>query len=342
VFPVILSPGGTTPDSSGNPNILVGQHATGVVSIAPDASNQSCPCGLSNFRWNVSGTTFQSWSPTTPPIGTAPANSQASYFNGGPIPATNPTSWYWNDLNGASETVSCTVTVTPPAGTGSAFDTTVNAPKPVNVVVPSWTAANSTGYGYVGYPNSSQALYLFAGPSAAMQQNNQTDGSVWITTVSSPLPIFTGAGQWGYAQIINPGENFVLTDGSRAASTDSGVPALDNTFPYEGTHALDGGKQKDGDAPALPLNDVFAEVFMTDQFKTYLMFRPSGSNTSWVPLAETGWNPYFDAKKPNPGGWANFPQNTSTGSVLLIFDFKAQNVFPSWNKVLAKGTALFH
>ena len=40
-------------------------------------------------------------------------------------------------------------------------------------------------------------------------------------------------------------------------------------FPYERTHALDGGSQRNGDAPALPLNDAFARVILTDQFKTH-------------------------------------------------------------------------
>ncbi len=335
VSPVTISPGGAIQDSSGGYNILVGQGCgVGLSGIPSTLRNNTA--NPPTYQWSVSGATFQDWS-----VVSDPNNQSHTTEVDGPGPLTNSTAhWFWNDAQQTPETVTCTATVTPPAGQGSQFS--VTATQKVTVYVPSWTATNATGYGYVGYPNSSQSLELYAGPSAAMQQKNQTDGSVWVATVSSPLAAFTGAGQWGYAQIINPGENFVLTDGSRAASTDSGVPALDNTFPYEGTHTLDGGQQKDGDAPALPLNDAFAEVFMTDVFKTYLMFRPSGSDTRWVPLAETGWDTEFDAKEPGSGHWTDYPANTSAGPVLPIFDFKPQNVYPSWNKVLPKGTALFH
>ena len=70
--------GGTTPDSSGNQHILVGQQCTGTVNGIPAALQP-----YATYKWSVSGTwTFQDWEPTTPafPKASPPTLCQSAGF----------------------------------------------------------------------------------------------------------------------------------------------------------------------------------------------------------------------------------------------------------------------
>ena len=146
VSPVTISLGGTTPDTSGNQDILVGQQCTASLVGIPAS------CTVSNYQWNVSGTTFQAWSNTTPANYSSTgastpgslANPMASYKSNG-FGATTSTSlsWYWVDAMTTTETITCTATVTPPAGDGAAFS--VTATQKVIVYVPKIIAATGMG-----------------------------------------------------------------------------------------------------------------------------------------------------------------------------------------------------
>jgi len=324
-FPVFINLGGTTPDSNQNPNILVGQQCTPTVVVGADQSGHNFAGTLSNFRWVPSGTTFESWTVSSD-------NSHTTEVDA--IPATNPTQWYWNDLQGASETVKCTVTVTPPTGQGSPFDLTVTAPKPVSVWVPTVNQnSNFVGAGYVGPYNPSNPIWMFAAPPASTSTTHYAEGSTWKTSISMPAtPTFSGTGTYGYAQIIVPGETLTDGNGKSYPGPHNGLAGLDGTFPYlSDTYFADSRLYSDGDSPALPLADTFTSTALTDTFHTYLMFKPPGSN-QWVPLAESLWLTNFNASEPSTG-WANFPATQSVGPVSLGYNFVRQNTFPSWTAV---------
>ncbi len=103
-FPVTINLAGTTPDASGNLNILVGQGCTASLSGLPAFA--TAPGNTTTYLWLNNGVTFQSWSATTPPIGTAPANPNASYYVGGMGVQNHSTDhWYWNDLKNTTEIV---------------------------------------------------------------------------------------------------------------------------------------------------------------------------------------------------------------------------------------------
>lgn len=330
---------GTTPDSSGNLNILVGQGCT--------ASLVGIPSNLlpyTTYSWTIPGITFQSWNGDS---GNTPVTAVT-----GSGRLDQPTAhWFWSDTAG-NKTVTCTATVTPPTGQGAQFTLTVT--QQVNLQVPVVQKnTNSTGLGYVGLYTSATAPGIFAGATPLMKNNGQEDGSTWATSVSLPLaPAYSGTGIWGYAQIIRPGKYVTGDDGNQIPSTDTstGLAGLDNAFPYASTHSTDGISYNDGDTPVLDkLSDLLASVEMDDAFYTYLMFKPPTApsaavpnDVQWVPLTQSVWSTSLHVSRPATGHWTDFPPNTSVGPVNLGSNFITQTTHPSWEKVFVKGTPFIH
>ena len=333
---------GTTPDATGNQNILVGQGCKAILSGIPSAL-----LPYTTYAWSVSGTTFQDWEPTTPPFPNAnpptQANSQASYYDPGPGIQTNPTyHWYWNDLGPKPppETVKCTATVTPPAGQGSPF--TVTATQNVTVYVPTRSPNTNT----IGDGRVIQST-LIAQPSPTMINNLQEFGSSWTTGVSLPATPAFGSGQWCYAQLIIPGE-YLTIDGVLQTSTDTTRgEGLDASFPYmlsppdTGLESTDGYAYHEGDSPNLPVNNNFDSATLTDTFHTWVMFKPPGNDVRWVPLSETRWSTDFMAYIP-AGGWTTFPATETTGSMALVYDFVEVNNFPMWTQIVPNKATFNH
>ncbi len=337
-YPITINLTGTTPDSSGNLNILVGQGCGASISGLPGGTGWGTPV----YAWSVSGTAFQQWSPTTPAIGTAPANPNASYYVGGYGPSTNPTAkWYWNDPNNASETVSCTVTLTPPAGQGNQFS--VTATKTVAVQVPRWIGTETAGYMQVNTsaPNAQGGFRLYAGPPAG--QAGQAGGINWTATTSSPLPFNTGTLQ--LVQIITPydGYNTSLVPGLTHSDPNNGLIGLDTQCPY-GWASLPtnfgGGPTPytSNDSPSLPLDNTRVSAVMQHTFTDFLMFVPPGTDIQWVPLATSGWSTNGSATIPPSGNWADYVATYGSDSAGTVSTsnggtFTAGNTFPTWTRI---------
>ena len=201
ISPVTINLAGTTPDSSGNLNILVGQHCTASLVGIPSG------CTVSNYQWSVTGTTFQTWSSDTPAVGGNSYNPDASYEVDGPGPLTNSTAgWYWNDHAQTAETVSFTATVTPPAGQGSAF--TVAVTQKVTVMLPVWQCKGVGGDMQVNTanpPSNGTDYWLHAGPLAG---SGETGGMDWRATVSPPSGTTFGAGSLEMVQLVIPNMSY--------------------------------------------------------------------------------------------------------------------------------------
>jgi len=313
--------------------------------VGLDSFGQSCSCTLSNFKWTVGGTTFQSWSPTTPafPNATPPtaANPSASYYDPGPGPLTNPTAhWYWNDPNQATETVSCTATVTPPTGQGAAFP--VTATRKVSVQLPAWTATGTGGYMQVNTanPDVTGTIALYAGPSAGQQS-----GMNWSANVFSSA-LFT-SGTLVLVQTATPSRSYITYTGV-------GVPGVTHTDPENGKLGLDTrypyhwNTYGSYSPPALPvpyttyddpwqvLNGI-ASIVLQDQFSDYLMFMPPGSDSQLVPLATFAWGTNGSATIPTTGNWADYVKQNGSDKAGTVSPasqpFTASNGFPSWAQI---------
>jgi hypothetical protein len=329
VYPVIISPGGATPDGNGGYVILVGQHCASTLSPPPPG------CTYSNYQWSVTGTTFQSWS--VGPNASGQAQGMTTLISGpGSLNVAAP-SWYWNDLssgqgNSTTETISCSATVTPPAGEGSAF--TVTATQKVNVWTPVWSCTETGGDVQVSIdPNNNPYNYywLWAGPLAGA---SSTGGMAWYANVSAPAaPVEFGAGSLFMVQLIIPEMSytqFPLTEPPTSfVWSTNGQEGLDTSDPYPWVQQPPQYTTYfAGDAPGIPLNNMYS-ASLGDQFEDYLMYTPP-SSAQPVPVAHFVWTTNGNATLPSSGNWAKLdPAGTVTPSGTGS-KFLPQNSFPAW------------
>lgn len=359
-FPITISLPGTTRDSDGNDNILIGQFCTALLAGIPSS------CTVSGYQWSVGGTTFQSWSPNAPNT----FNSGPSQYIDGPGPLTYPTaSWYWNDSQMTLETVSCTATVTPPAGEGSPF--TVTAQKQVKVYIPIVYAYGVGGTMQVNASSGGdQSIELYAGP---IPGSGELGGMNWHAKLSSPVPALFATGTLGIAQVISPYARFTTSNQPQTPQTSPDLaetntqmayiqavnPALSrpNTKTYYGSQngqtGLDGGfpypwvtvsfSDGDkvgflgGDEPGFPLDNSYLSAELDDNFVDYLMYKAPGSS-QWVPVSAFHWVANGNVTLPSTGRWSDFTGSagsvTSSGSQT---QFVPANSFPSWTQTLGPG-----
>ncbi|MGI4789482.1 MAG: hypothetical protein ACRYFS_11605 [Janthinobacterium lividum] len=350
VYPVTLSLGGTTPDANGGLNILIGQHCSSSLNGIPSAllNNTANP---PTYAWSVSGSTFQTWSADTPSfpvivggvqIGIIPENPDATYEVDGPIPSTNPTGWYWNDLakgtgNSTQETVSCTATVTPPAGQGSAF--TVSATQPVTVWTPVWTATGNGSAISVDNKYQPPDFWLHAG--YAITGLGAFSGMAWKANLAAPpAPVLFGVGSLALVQIITSNDCGFMTNTALSVPlpySSNGQTGLDLSWPYPwGTSlptSVGGMYYTAGDSPGVPL--ILARSAHDNvSFEDHLMYCPPGS-LQYVSVAKYIWSVNMSATLPATGNWINF-----TGSAGTITDsqnagtFLPNNTFPAWTQIV--------
>lgn len=58
---------------------------------------------------------------------------------------------------------------------------------------------------------------------------------------------------------------------------------LDNTFPYNPSTSTN-------DSPSTPLTNDLLQKTVNDSYEMWLMFKPSGTGSIWVPLRKVSWN----------------------------------------------------
>jgi len=322
--PVTINLAGTIKDSSGNLNILVGQGCTASLVGIPSS------CTVSNYNWTIPGTTFQDWGPSSP------MSPNASYFIGGPGPLNQATAhWYWNDSKQAQETVTCTATVTPPAGQGTPFSITVT--QKVTVQVPGWQAAG-------------QGSYMQVNTSAPRDSNYELWGSMdWKATITTPTQPAFGTGNWEVVQIITPSDSYTTYTNpvQNHSNPQNGVTALDLTCPYLGDVFMESVQPgADNDNPGLRLtasgSAPVASAVFKDTFVDYLMYQPPGSDVQWVPLAAFAWSTNGSATIPVSGKWSdyvleNFSDSAGTVTPSAMTPFKPWNTHPSWTQIDASN-----
>jgi len=290
--PVTITPNGTTPDSSGALNILVGQGCTASLNTPPFSVSQQ-----SGWTWNVSGTKFQSW--------VVSSDHQTATLIPVPSPLTDPIpKWFWNDLNQATETVSCTATVTPPTGQGSPI--TVTATQKVTVQVPGWTASGAGGYMQVNTraPGQGGVAALWAGPSPG-----QTGGMNWTATCTTPqTPVAFGTGTLQLVQLVTPNLSYIAASIPGVVHNDpeNGQNGLDTVYPYPAPAYTEGtimAPFKTNDSPSIALPNSTRLVSMTHQFTDYLMYLPpsGGNDIQWVPRGTFTWSTNGNATIPSTG-----------------------------------------
>ena len=346
VYPITLILAGMTKDSSGNDNILIGQGCTASLSGIP-----SNLLPYVTYNWSVSGITFQSWSPTTPADPNAlpptPMNLNATYYVSGPGPLNIASPhWYWQDLAGP-ETVTCTATVTPPAGQGNSF--TITATANVALKIPSSGFYYKTGRVQINNINTStygSGYSLYAGPTSSVPY-----GITYTEQVNTPAP-FSQGGIWNFVQLVAPGAWY-----TPAGGTEQPYPVPSSTFPvvvnYNGYHGLDTqyplapgpyGTQITGgyadnnlpftafDGPALTsLLDTNVNYHVSEYFETYVMYQPPGNDSQWVPLTRLDWN--WQANDAIPTFWENWNNANDAGTISATQEVNSP-AFPLWSLIV--------
>jgi hypothetical protein len=335
--PVIITLTGTLTDSNGNPildssgnqQILIGQKCTAKLSGIPLAL-----LPYTMYQWSVHGTTLQSW------VVVADSSTQSHTTEvDGYGTATNSTlSWYWNDLGPKStpETVTCTATVTPPAGQGEAFS--VTATQKVTVYVPGWICTGTGGAVYIntefGSGNGTD-YYLYAGPAV----DTTGRGMTWNATVSAPTGCTAlGTGGLEMVQTEIPSPTYTSSAGVAYKRSNDGQQGLDSSYPYP--FPFSAPSYASGDSPNFNLTSNSAVAAqLTYSFVDTLMYEPPNS-TQYVPLATYSWSTSGGAQLTGAEKWDNYGTDP-VGAVTPsgITPFTASNAFPSWAKNVGNGTS---
>ena len=297
---------GTTPDSSGNLHILIGQLCT--------ATLGGIPVSFSGLQWTATGKTLQGWTggnggSTGAPYGLANPYTWSQPHITDPGPA-----WYWSDVAG-NKTITCTATVTPPIGQGSAFS--VTATRTVTLDVPAWTesdSANPTRIDNQYPPISGYALW-----AGSLVINN--NGSQWNDSVTLPPNLYTGNGDWAHLQIISVNGTHTI-GGTATPVPNSGTTGLDGGFPYrtDGSVYIDSGQiVSEGDSPGIALLDDYTNYTLNYSYDLYVMYIPPGSQSIWVPLTKLTWTWAPNVNRPAPSGhWSGWPAGTAPGGNPVV------------------------
>ena len=228
-------------------------------------------------------------------------------------------------MQNTPETISCTVTATPPAGqtnpNGTGGSGTVN----VAVYVPGWSC---TGNGGTMQINSSWVegngsdLCLYAGPASG---SNTGCGMDWLATVSAPSgPVSFGTGVLEMVQTETPNSTYTSTTGTQYKRSNNGQQGLDTSYPYPWLSTPSPPKYEGTDSPGMDLTEYSAaSAQLQFQFVDTLMYEPPGS-TQFVPLATYSWStPASSTASINPSGTTKFT---------------ASSTFPSWPQNVGSGT----
>lgn len=114
--------------------------------------------------------------------------------------------------------------------------------------------------------------------------------------------------------------------------TTDGKFVLDTEFPVETTKlkAKETGSVIADDSPGNDLNDNFTFKSREDQFQTFLLFKPDGTDSIWVTLAELEWNAKVSVVRTGAGMW-DFSDKPAPDSSK---DPKSKNSIrlPEWKK----------
>ena len=330
VFPVAVKINltGTTTDANGNPNILVGQGCT--------ASLAATGCTINSYQWSVSGTTFQIWAVAEGLDSKGNPVTSSTTFTPGMGPTSNSTAhWYWSDAAN-SETVTCIASVTPTGQNPLSLTVT----KTVNLQAPAINVTPAVGRVQINnlsnaYSSDGSYLYsLYDGASA-----NSSRGINWSVQVNTPA-LFTsqGASLWNFVQTVTPSFSRTPDGGKPQPSVVNGESGLDATYPYDpapfsgqfpGGHSADNLLWKMGDSPGFPVGDAYSNYQVTDNFSTYVMYRPPGSDTQWVPLWSIGW--YWTANVTRPGASWSLWNNANDAGIVRAPSSHSETIHPLWS-----------
>lgn len=154
------------------------------------------------------------------------------------------------------------------------------------------------------------------------------------------MPPDQPAGKWAWLQLVTPSRS------CRKNSTNTvinhplnGQSGLDQNFPYLPHNDPRPGERSTNethvfyDAPTTGLYPSFSRATVNDSFVLYLMFKPSGENSKYVPIRKYSWNWTANATgNEETGQWTTAPSPAVENGQEETSDH------PSWDKVIKSTT----
>jgi hypothetical protein len=175
-----------------------------------------------------------------------------------------------------------------------------------------------------------------------------SSGIVWNATVTTPATGSFSSGVFRFVQKINTARSITYSNGHTDLSEYYGAWVLDNTDPYDDPAAFDGSNgwitgaspHLEGDRPRNggDVSGYIKQTTAADAFTTYLMYRPPGAGSFFVPLRSEAWSYAVTAKQMAPGVWV--PVGVPTSTVPPSFSPETQE--PEWDAVLTNAAIFPH
>ena len=270
--------------------IVSGTTQNKIVGQKVELSVRSKPAGhtVTNIRWTISGT-----APGTRPASSVKSYAMALAKTDLPVLLQNADlqgqalDFFWVTVHGeGAQTV----------GVQADVD---GAPKQAqvafNVSCPTLDSFTSvTGPIDIGTPWSAQRE-LYCG----------TPANPGINYTGKMTPPAGGAGEMKFTQILQAAITRTPTAGPRQTWT---IPDwwldIDDPYAAHGPFAVTASTQatqSDNDSPGSPLQAGFTNNMVTMSFKLYLLYKPAGADSIWVPLGLLSWGWSGEARSTNAG-----------------------------------------
>lgn len=252
----------------------------------------------------------------------------------------NPLNFFWADAGDGRE-VTCKAMVNNIMVSGKA---TLNVKKPISV----FNAYR--GITYVG-------PFAFMGegkPTLDMVLTNDPKKGLAGIAFEGEVKVPQGfdEGKWNFTQIVTEEKRAYKLEKFIFWKAKEGKNLLDQEFPYGGNHYDTGKEDTTNDTPGvIGMGGLMVEYRLVESFSTFILFKPKGNNSSYVPLRKIDWGWNGIAKKNNQGKWSlekgspsknkkifsdetpEHPQWEGTGQKLKYktFDEPPPWAFPSWD-----------
>ena len=315
-FNATLTLPGTTQDTDGSDNILIGQGCMG--SFTGDEPELT----LSNFQWDAGGAVFdqfqvapdQSWGHATP-------------VTSDQWQQPNP-HWHYLQYDGRSFTVTCSAT----ANINGAAVGTIRGQRKVRVWAPYYyLGANVGPCTIVGDIVQAGGVDIETQPGIKFTGRVGTPALFKLPSTGSGMPGSSGNGTWAFLQLCNLNEAVYSSVVLPSQLTTDGYE-LDNGWPYFGQYDANSTDANPApvsapDSPVVGFNATADKFLISDDFQMYMMYLPPGSASQWVPLDKLPW--HWDVNSSELGGqWVPTPP----GTVIADPDQRWM-VHPEWTKI---------
>jgi hypothetical protein len=357
VTPVELDFSGTTLDTSGNQNILIGQQLTASIPVPDGATVANCSWGGDNCNpiadYSTNGLGSTPWAPNES------LSSTSFYITDGGAPGSSLQSNF-----------GCIAHFNLPAGALPADGLDVSAYKNINIYTPFYSLVPTVGllYTYLN-PSSATSGFVELEQHITNPPSGESSGMSWKNTFVLTPGAFTQSntayGKFSMFQFDSPTDSHTYTPTPVSggtpveydiAGTDINQPntlinvngkfAVDCRIPYAGlTFDANGNFQDSADSPS----DSFPQsafnssgiatketsVSRSDNFTDYLMYMPpsvNGAGTIWVSLAAFTWGYSYSLSANSSGVWTeNKATNPTQPSVQAV------SCYPEWGYVVGSS-----